>query len=90
MAYNNRSEEPMVTCGNAEQLLRSVDVLPGHASAIQATRGDGIGRLGGESSKQFWQVHNTAEGRVPPATCPGPQANKTATMERVARAVSLF
>ena len=45
----------MGTCGNAEQLLRSVDVLPGHASAIQATRGDGIGRLGGVSSKQLWQ-----------------------------------
>ena len=40
---------------NAEQLLRSVDVLPGHASAIQAARGDGIGRLGGVSSKQLWQ-----------------------------------
>ena len=45
----------MGTCGNAEQLLRSVDVLPGHASAIQATRGDDIGRLGGVSSKQLWQ-----------------------------------
>ena len=45
----------METFGDAEQLLRSVDVLPGRASAIQATRGDGIGRLGGVSSKQLWQ-----------------------------------
>ena len=33
----------------------SADVLPGRASAIQATRGDGIGRLGDASSKQLWQ-----------------------------------
>ena len=38
-----------------EKLPCSVDVLPGRASAIQATRGDGIGRLGGASSKQLWQ-----------------------------------
>ena len=36
------------------------------------------------------RVHSTAEARVPPATCPGPQENKTATMERVARAVSVL
>ena len=39
-----------------EKLPCSVDVLPGRASAIQATRGDGIGRLGGASSEQLWQV----------------------------------
>ena len=55
MARKERSEEPTGTCGNAEQLLRSVDVLPGHASAIQATRGDGFGMLEGASSKQLWQ-----------------------------------
>ena len=33
---------------------------------------------------------SAAEGRVPSATCPGPQENKTAMMEQVARAVSLF
>ena len=32
------------------------------------------------------RVHSTAEGRVPSATCRGPQENKTATMEQVARA----
>ena len=69
----------METFGNAEQLLRSVDVLPGHASAIQATRGDGIGRLGGASSKQFWQgaQHSRSacsSGHVPGST--GKQVNK--------------
>ena len=29
----------MVTCGNADQPLRSVDVLPGRASTIQAIHG---------------------------------------------------
>ena len=38
-----------------EGLPCSVDVLPGRASAIHATRGDGIGRLGGASSEQLWQ-----------------------------------
>ena len=38
-----------------EGLPCSVDVLPGRASAIHATRGDGIGRLGGASSKPLWQ-----------------------------------
>ena len=36
------------------------------------------------------RVHSTAEGRVPSATCRGLQENKTARMEQVARAVSLF
>ena len=38
-----------------EGLPCSVDVLPGRASAIHATRSDGIGRLGGASSKPLWQ-----------------------------------
>ena len=38
-----------------EQQLCSVDVLPGRASANQAARGDGIGRLEGASSQQLWQ-----------------------------------
>ena len=38
-----------------EKLPCRVDVLQGRASAIHATRGDGIGRLGGASSKPLWQ-----------------------------------
>ena len=38
-----------------EKLPCSVDVLPGRASAIHATRGDGSGRLEGASSEQLWQ-----------------------------------
>ena len=51
---------------------------------------DGMGRLGGASSEHSGRVHSTAEERVPPATCPGPQENKTTRMEQVAQAVSLF
>ena len=38
-----------------EKLPCRADVLQGRASAIHATRGDGIGRLEGASSKPLWQ-----------------------------------
>ena len=66
----------MGTCGNAEQLLRSVDVLPGHASAIQAIHGMALACLETHHRNNSGRVHSTAEARVLPATCPGPQENK--------------
>ena len=48
-----------------------MDVLPGRASAIQATRGDGIGRLGGASSEQLWQVSQHSRSACSSRQVPG-------------------
>ena len=55
-----------------EGLPCSVDVLPGRASAIQATRGDGIGRLGGASSEQLWQGSQHSRSACSSRHVPGP------------------
>ena len=65
----------------------SVDVLPGRASAIQATRGDGMGRLGGASSEHSGRVHSTAEERVPHRRA---RVNRKTRQQRWSRLLELF
>ena len=61
----------MGTCGNPEQLLRSVDVLPGRASATQAIHVMALAGLKAHHRNNSGRVHSTAEARVPPVTCRG-------------------